>query len=137
MLQLDELPPPSRAALLRAIDVDIAEAAIELDQPLLLGTRRRYIAGLAMIGGVAAVAAVGFYELAHQFEGLEDAPSRSVRGRRTAMSVALLGPTLLITGLVLLVRGHRMQNEAEAPAFARYQALRQRRRQIQRATATR
>ncbi|MFK8001878.1 MAG: hypothetical protein AB8H86_19945, partial [Polyangiales bacterium] len=110
---------------------------IELDQPLLVGTRRRYIAGLAMLGGVAAVGAVGFYELAHQWEWPEDEPSRAVRGRRTAISVALLGPTLLITGLILLVRAHRMQDAAEAPAFARYQALRERRREILRATATR
>lgn len=134
MLQLDELRP-SRASLLRAIDADIAAAAMELDQPLLVGTRRRYIAGLAMLGGVAAVAGTGFYELAHQFEGPEDGPSRSTRGRRTAISVALLGPTLLIAGLVLLVRGHRMQNAAEAPAFERYQALRLRRREILRTTA--
>lgn len=38
MLQLDELRP-SRAALLRAIDADIAAVAIELEQPLLIGTR--------------------------------------------------------------------------------------------------
>lgn len=136
MLQLDELPTPSRVALLRAIDADIAEAALDLDQPLLVGTRRRYIAGFAMLAGVAAVGAVGFYELAHQIEGPEDGPSRSERGRRTAIAVALVGPTLLITALALLIRGHRMQNAAEAPAIERYQALRLRRREIQRVTAT-
>lgn len=130
MLQLEELRP-SRAALLRAIDADIAEVRIELDQPMPLGARRRFIAGAAVLGALAAVAAVGFAELPYAIEGPEDG-GRSTRTRRTGITVGVLGPTLLITALVLLVRGSRIQNEAEAPAVARYRELRLRRREIQR-----